>query len=69
MIKIYFIRNTISRLLIYSDHRLGSPTTEHMSLERASDEKPNDFRGGRGFRDHLTQSSNFTVEETKAERG
>lgn len=31
MIKTYFIRNTISKLLIYSVHNLGS-------LERASDE-------------------------------
>lgn len=69
MIKIYFIRNIIFKLLIDSVHRLRSPIIEQKSLERASDEKPNDFRGRRGLRDHLAQFSNFTVEETEDERG
>lgn len=30
--------------------------------------KTNDFRGRRGLRDHLAQFSNFTAQETEAER-
>lgn len=69
MIKIYFIRNTISRLLIYSVHRLGYRAEVSRKNLKLKKKINNDFRGGRGFRDRLTQSSNFTVEETEAERG
>lgn len=61
MIKTYFIRNTISKLLIYSVHSLGS-------LERTSDENKMilEVKEVSGSSDPALQS---TVEEAEAGRG